>query len=55
MVELKKKSRKLQKKRPRPKVVKGRRKIKERSQPRNNPKKKRTKWISSVMTMRKTR
>ena len=55
MVEPKKKSRKLQKKKPKPKVVKGRRKIKERSQPRNNPKKKRTKWIYSVRTMRKIR
>ena len=55
VVEQRKRSRKLQKKKPMPKVVKGRRKTKERSQHRSNLKKKRMRWIFSGMTMRKIR
>ena len=55
VVEQRKRSRKLQKKKLRLKVAKRRRKIKEKSQQRNNLKKKRTKWIFLVMTMRKIR
>ena len=55
VVDLKKKSRKLRKKRLRLRVVKGRRKTKERSQHRSNLKKKRMRWIFSGMTMRKIR